>query len=167
MSGETSIATIRAQLDAANSYLIAWTAILYWDWLSTLPKEIEFIWRAKVTPLKVAFLAQRYGTLVFMATAATLLLADVPTSEPCLSLPPDKLKLSRLTSQACAARYSGSKLWASITSSCALIRLRCDLASAELTRDPTSALPTSSSRSGSSRSTRIPAKCSSASCSYL
>ncbi|GAA6009769.1 hypothetical protein JCM11491_001092 [Sporobolomyces phaffii] len=80
MSGETSIATIRAQLDAADSYLIAWTAILYWDWLSTLPKEIEFIWRAKVTPLKVAFLAQRYGTLVFMATAATLLLADVPTS---------------------------------------------------------------------------------------
>ncbi|GAA5845802.1 hypothetical protein JCM3766R1_000320 [Sporobolomyces carnicolor] len=78
MSSDPDFSLIRFQNDAANSYLIAWTAILFWDWLILVRLETVYIWKAKTTPLKIAFLLQRYGTLIFMTIAAVLLLSPIP-----------------------------------------------------------------------------------------
>lgn len=81
MSSDPDFSLIRFQNDAANSYLIAWTAILFWDWLILVRLETVYIWKAKTTPLKIAFLLQRYGTLIFMTIAAVLLLSPIPYGE--------------------------------------------------------------------------------------
>jgi hypothetical protein len=77
----SSFELVRSQNTAAKSFIIVWTAILYWDWLATLPLEVPYIWRAKTTPLKIIFLLQRYGTILFHTTAAVLILSDVPPRE--------------------------------------------------------------------------------------
>jgi len=81
LNWDPSLAKTRYQVDAATIYQIVWTALLFWDWFITLPLEVRAIWRAKTTVLKVTFLFQRYGTLLFMLIASYLLLHDVPMSE--------------------------------------------------------------------------------------
>ncbi|GAA5968702.1 hypothetical protein JCM3765_003416 [Sporobolomyces pararoseus] len=78
MSEDGSTATIRFQNDVSTSYLIVWTSILYWDWLATLPCEVRHLWTAKVSPLKVVFLLQRYGSMGLQIVSLALLLSDLP-----------------------------------------------------------------------------------------
>ncbi|GAA5875137.1 hypothetical protein JCM16303_005021 [Sporobolomyces ruberrimus] len=69
---------MRAQTQASNQYIIAWSCLLIWDWLATLPVEVEHIWLKKKTPLKIMFLANRYGTIILNTTSAGLILTNVP-----------------------------------------------------------------------------------------
>jgi hypothetical protein len=68
---------LRYQTDAANSYLIVWSSLLIWDWLSTLYAEVEHVWRKKKTPLRITFLLNRYGTLLLNMGAMSLILSKV------------------------------------------------------------------------------------------
>ncbi|KAL8279828.1 hypothetical protein RQP46_007678 [Phenoliferia psychrophenolica] len=64
---------------AAKTYLIkVVTCILCWDSLSTLATEIRYIWKAKLTPLKVAYLINRYWTFLAMIFSTILIIRGVP-----------------------------------------------------------------------------------------
>ncbi|GAA6058990.1 hypothetical protein JCM10212_001700 [Sporobolomyces blumeae] len=65
---------VKSVATASSQYLIVWTGILVWDTLATLPAEVDKIWRARTTLLKVLFLANRYGTLALtiLSTITTL-----------------------------------------------------------------------------------------------
>ncbi|GAA5930464.1 DUF6533 domain-containing protein [Sporobolomyces koalae] len=70
---------LKGKTTAELQYLVAWTAILAWDWLATLPSEVKYIWFAKRwTPLRVVFLLNRYGTLVIQVIALVMIVATVP-----------------------------------------------------------------------------------------
>ncbi|GAA6009771.1 hypothetical protein JCM11491_001093 [Sporobolomyces phaffii] len=70
---------LRSQTDAANAYLIAWASLLVWDWLSMFRKEVEHIWTKKKTPVRIAYVLNRYGTLLLNSAAMFLILSSVST----------------------------------------------------------------------------------------
>ncbi|GAA5875140.1 hypothetical protein JCM16303_005022 [Sporobolomyces ruberrimus] len=71
---------LRSDFTATNYYVIAWTAILVWDWLALLPREIKHFWKfkGKLSSVRITFLLNRYGTLILQMFNLTLLLSTVP-----------------------------------------------------------------------------------------
>ncbi|GAA6064337.1 hypothetical protein JCM10212_002313 [Sporobolomyces blumeae] len=63
----------------AREYLIAFLTVLIWDFIATFPSEVRLIWRAKVTPLKILYLSNRYWTLCAQTWTAVLLLGHIST----------------------------------------------------------------------------------------
>ncbi|KAM0751466.1 hypothetical protein T439DRAFT_355386 [Meredithblackwellia eburnea MCA 4105] len=53
-----SFIKILDRINAAKTYMVVMLAILVWDHLSTLPQEIRFVWKARITVNKVAFLVK-------------------------------------------------------------------------------------------------------------
>lgn len=80
---------LRSDFTATNYYVIAWTAILVWDWLALLPREIKHFWKfkGKLSPVRITFLLNRYGTLILQMFNLTLLLSTVPKGESVPSPP--------------------------------------------------------------------------------
>lgn len=109
---------LRYQTDAANAYLIAWASLLVWDWLSMFRKEVEHIWTKKKTPLRIAYVLNRYGTLLLNSAAMFLILSSVSTRE-CIPLSSCERPFnSRVASQRSAIGCTSSRNSASSTVSC-------------------------------------------------
>lgn len=69
---------IRRQVTAEIQVGIAFTALAIWDWLALLPAEYKHIWKAKrVTPARIVYLANRYGSLVLEIASMALIVTDV------------------------------------------------------------------------------------------
>ena len=75
----SSLDQIKFQTTASRQYLIAWSTLLIWDWLATLPVEIEHVWLKKKTPLRITFLLNRYGTILLNQVSMALIISDVST----------------------------------------------------------------------------------------
>ncbi|GAA5958568.1 hypothetical protein JCM3765_006676 [Sporobolomyces pararoseus] len=71
---------LRADLKASLMYVVAWMAIVVFDYLATLPLEIRYIWPSKLSPLKIIFLALRYWTIINQIVSTTLIMANIPPS---------------------------------------------------------------------------------------
>lgn len=46
-------------------YLHAHEAIIFYDYVSTLPREVEFMWGRKLSSVTLLFYANRWATLVW------------------------------------------------------------------------------------------------------
>jgi len=68
---------IRSHVVSQQQYVIVWTALLYWDWLSLLPMEHKYIWKARWTWLKLIFLLNRYGVLLWNFFSMAMIFATV------------------------------------------------------------------------------------------
>ncbi|GAA5949531.1 hypothetical protein JCM3765_002694 [Sporobolomyces pararoseus] len=74
----TNLDSVRAIARARREYLIVWDAIIIWDTLCTLRLERRAIWKADWTLMKVLYLLNRYGSLMWcIASGLTIL---IPTS---------------------------------------------------------------------------------------
>jgi hypothetical protein len=51
-----SLDEIRAQTLASQQYLTVFAALMFWDWMSLLPKEYRHIYSARWTFLKLCYL---------------------------------------------------------------------------------------------------------------
>lgn len=82
MATTASLDVLKEQLSASQSYAIAWTCILVWDWLALLPQEARHFWTKKgFAPARIAFFANRYGTLVLQTVSLALTVSDIPNGE--------------------------------------------------------------------------------------
>ncbi|GAA5823347.1 hypothetical protein JCM5353_008242 [Sporobolomyces roseus] len=68
------------QIIASKQYLIVWTTLMYWDWFILFSKEYRHIIKARWTPLKVAYLLNRYGTLIGGTASTIMVLATIKPS---------------------------------------------------------------------------------------
>ncbi|GAA5825090.1 hypothetical protein JCM5353_006502 [Sporobolomyces roseus] len=75
--GYLDIEGIRSQVVSQQQYVIVWTALLYWDWLALLPLEYKYIWKARWTWLKLIFLLNRYGVLMWNFFSMAMIFATV------------------------------------------------------------------------------------------
>lgn len=80
---------LRSDFTATKYYVIAWTGILIWDWLALLPREIKHFWKfkGKLSPVRITFLLNRYGTLILQMFNLALLLSTVPNGKSVPSPP--------------------------------------------------------------------------------
>ncbi|GAA6010566.1 hypothetical protein JCM11491_002974 [Sporobolomyces phaffii] len=70
---------LRADLKASLLYVVAWMAIVVFDYCATLPLEIRYIWPSKLTPLKIIFLSLRYWTIINQVVSTTLIMSNIPS----------------------------------------------------------------------------------------
>jgi len=75
--GYLDIEGIRGQVVSQQQYVIVWTALLYWDWLALIPLEYKYIWKARWTWLKLIFLLNRYGVLMWNFVSMAMIFATV------------------------------------------------------------------------------------------
>ncbi|GAA5902256.1 hypothetical protein JCM5296_003965 [Sporobolomyces johnsonii] len=68
---------VREVTGSAITYLVVFLSILLWDTVATFPSEYRHIWRAKWTPVKVAFLLNRYWTVVYMTLDTAMVVRAV------------------------------------------------------------------------------------------
>ncbi|GAA5968701.1 hypothetical protein JCM3765_003415 [Sporobolomyces pararoseus] len=68
----------KRQTTAQIQILIAFTAVMIWDWLSMLPAEYKHIWKAKkITPIRLMYLANRYGSIVLQIGCMAMVVSTV------------------------------------------------------------------------------------------
>lgn len=96
-----------------RDYLIVMVAVLVWDSLCTLNLERKFIWRARWTPLKVAYLINRYWTLALACITTVLIQTNVPV-HICLKIARIEPGGIVLTIMACAAILT-IRVWAIVS----------------------------------------------------
>ncbi|GAA6060134.1 hypothetical protein JCM10212_001431 [Sporobolomyces blumeae] len=81
---DKAIADTKHDIRIMKQLVIVWFTVLLWDTISTFPSEYKYIWKAsseaKWTPLKLAFLINRYWTVCAQASTALLLLAPIAPS---------------------------------------------------------------------------------------
>ncbi|GAA5823837.1 hypothetical protein JCM5353_006374 [Sporobolomyces roseus] len=65
-------------LSAGRVNLVTAYALYYWELLALLPLEYKYVWRSKLSPIKVFYLLNRYVTLVIGWCNAYLTLEKLP-----------------------------------------------------------------------------------------
>ncbi|KAJ6616643.1 hypothetical protein B0H10DRAFT_2036380 [Mycena sp. CBHHK59/15] len=62
------VAEFHNVISSAQTYIACTTSILVWDWLSCLPQEWKYIWKAKRPwgPIKILYFLVRYYTLMVL-----------------------------------------------------------------------------------------------------
>ncbi|KAI5481811.1 hypothetical protein MNV49_000088 [Pseudohyphozyma bogoriensis] len=77
--------SIRDVIANAHLCVVAVASLCAWDWLALLPLEYRFISSARWTPLKVAYLVNRYWTLILMAITVVFFVAELIRVQACSS----------------------------------------------------------------------------------
>lgn len=73
---------IKRQTTAQIQDLIAFTAVMIWDWLSMFPAEYRHIWKApRFTPIRLVYIANRYGSLLLQAGCCAMIVSTVSKGE--------------------------------------------------------------------------------------
>ncbi|GAA5949115.1 hypothetical protein JCM3765_004016 [Sporobolomyces pararoseus] len=71
------IQQLKKDLTASVDYLVAMTAIMIWDVISTFPFEFRYVWKTDWNYLKIFFFLNRYGSLVLQILNMSLVVAKV------------------------------------------------------------------------------------------
>ncbi|GAA5986098.1 hypothetical protein JCM5350_004432 [Sporobolomyces pararoseus] len=71
------IQQLKKDLTASVDYLVAMTAIMIWDVISTFPSEFRYVWKTDWNYLKIFFFLNRYGSLVLQILNMSLVVAKV------------------------------------------------------------------------------------------
>ncbi|KAG8831117.1 hypothetical protein FRC17_003645 [Serendipita sp. 399] len=76
LNHETLVSAARA-LRIAKALTYAGFSIMIWDMMLTLPREVELIWKSRITAVKVIFLLNRYVSIPVLAGNAWLMSGNV------------------------------------------------------------------------------------------
>ncbi|GAA6060794.1 hypothetical protein JCM10212_005443 [Sporobolomyces blumeae] len=71
------LSLFKSQNEASKQFLIAFTAILWWDWLAMLPSEVRSFWRARWTYMKTAYMLKRVFWIEPLGLIYVVFITDV------------------------------------------------------------------------------------------